>query len=131
MLDRKELDRIIESNKKENWWKPDLFEEKVLDLLPSSLEIIQNPPEENRNYNCFVYALGLNFDQKIIDDTNGFIYSSFFKKLIGDNLLEETQIPEKGDYIIYENEEDYPGEITHSGLLDSDDKVVSKWAWGL
>lgn len=130
MLNRKELDNIIESNKEENWWKPDLFKNKVLNLLPKELEIIELPPEEDKNYNCFIYTLGLNDDKEIIFGTKGFIYSNFFKKLIRENILEETKDPKEGDYIIYENLKDYPGEITHSGILDKNGMIISKWAWG-
>ncbi|MEY4440691.1 MAG: hypothetical protein RLY49_317 [Candidatus Parcubacteria bacterium] len=130
MVNRKELDNIIESNKKENWWKPELFKDEVLELLPRELEIVSLPPEENENYNCFIYTLGLKNNFEIISQTGGFIYSNFFRKLIEDNVFKKVTKPEAGDFILYRNEIAYPGEITHSGIVGENDKIISKWAWG-
>jgi|ETNmetMinimDraft_33_1059910.scaffolds.fasta_scaffold07962_1 hypothetical protein len=59
MIDRKKLDDIILMDGGNNWWKPRLFEERTMSLLPKELEVLSIPPTEAENYNCFIYALGL------------------------------------------------------------------------
>ena len=130
MIDRKELDTIIKNNGGNNWWKPDLFKEYTLKLLPKELEVIENPPESANNYNCFIHALGLSDNQEIITDSGGFIQDTFIFKLIDEKLLEYTDNPVTGDYIIYRDLINYPKYITHIGVLLDDQTVISKWAWG-
>ena len=115
---REQLDKIIHANNGKNWWKPDLFKEKTLPLLPKELEIIEFLPSKDKNYNCFVYVLGLSKDPKIIKDCNGFIYDTFFQKLIDEKLIDYTDDPRNGDYILYRDSKNYPNMITHSGILD-------------
>lgn len=126
---RKRLDKIIQSDNGENWWKPDLFQEKTLKLIPAELEIISNPPPKEKNYNCFIYILNLSEDAEIIEDSGGFIYDTFFQVLIDEKVLTHTNHPQNGDYILYRDPKNYSDMITHSGILDNE-KVVSKWAWG-
>lgn len=127
---RKLLDEIIHTDGGDNWWKPELFNEKTLAKLSKELEILAIPPSSEENYNCFIYALGFAGDKKFIAEHHGFIYDTFFQKLIKEKLLEYINKPEKGDYILYQDLKNYPNMITHIGVICNDDMIISKWAWG-
>ena len=127
---RKLLDRIIHADGGNNWWKPDLFIKNTFSILPRELKILKNPPKQEDNYNCFIYALGLDGDNAIKKDCGGFIYSAFFQKIIDCGLLNYTDNPQKGDYVIYRNLEKYPNVITHIGVVVGKKDVISKWSWG-
>lgn len=127
---RKLLDEIIHSDGGNNWWKPDLFIENTLERLPKELEILKAPVGQDTNYNCFIYALGLSDDTALIKDCGGFIYDTFFQKLLDEGVLEYTDNPQKGDYILYRDLKNYPDMITHVGIVDDGDLIISKWAWG-
>lgn len=127
---RKLLDKIIHANGGKNWWKPDLFIKNTLRILPKEIEILKNPPKQEDNYNCFIYALGLDEDNAIKKDCGGFIYSAFFQKLIDCGVLNYTDNPKKGDYIIYRNLKKYPNVITHIGIVFDKNNIISKWSWG-
>ncbi len=124
------LDQIIRTDGGDNWWKPNLFETKTLPRLPKELEVLGPPLEYDKNYNCFIYVLGLGNDSAIIKETGGFIYDTFFQKLIDEKVLTPTKYPQKRDYVLYSDAKKYPGVITHSGLVDEDNFIISKWAWG-
>lgn len=126
---RDNLNAIIQSNEGDNWWKPELFEEYVRPHLPDKLKIIQGPPCAEENFNCFIYALGLHNEEDILKETGGFLYDTFFQKLLREGALRHTDTPKDGDYIMYRDLENYPDMITHVGVLDSD-MIASKWAWG-
>lgn len=127
---RKYLATIVGDKNEENWYKPDLFIKNTLSKLPKELIILENPPRENENYNCFVYVLGLNKDKKIIKETKGFIYSNFFQTLINKGELEFTDSHKNGDIILYLNPKQFGSEITHSGIVQENETIVSKWSWG-
>jgi len=127
---RKKLDKIIHINGGNNWWKPKLFEVNTKDILPKELEILRNPPEQNDNHNCFIYALGLADEKDIIKDCHGFIYDTFFQKLLDIDILEYTKKPQRGDYVLYRDIKNYPNMITHIGIVENENTIVSKWAWG-
>ena len=127
---RKELDKIIHMNGGDNWWKPELFKVHTKNILPKELEILEDPLEYDKNHNCFIYALGLYNDSILIKDCGGFIYDTFFQKLLNEDELEYTKEPQKGDYILYRDLENYPDMITHIAVLEDNETVVSKWAWG-
>lgn len=129
MVDRKQLDEIIQKNATNDWWKPKLFEQNTRHLIPAELTILTGPPPENRNYNCFIYAFGLQEESAVIKETKGFIYDILIKKLIEAGELVKTEEPKDGDYVVYQDPENYPDHLTHIGVLNGD-KVVSKWAWG-
>lgn len=42
-------------------------------------------------------------------------------------MVSETKKPEKGDYIIYKND---AGNITHAGIFDTKEIIISKWSAG-
>lgn len=102
---------------------------KTQTLIPPELTILAIPPAEENNYNCFIHVLGLSVDRNVLQSSRGFIYDTFFQKLIDEKLLSFTDNPQNGDYILYRNSNKYPGITTHIGVKD-DDKVISKWAWG-
>lgn len=129
MIDRKQLVEIIMKNDTKDWWQPDLFVQNTKHLLPPELEILENPPSEEENYNCFIYALGLHKDSELLKETTGFIYDSFFKYILTIGELQKTNSPTNGDYAVYQDLENYPDNLTHIGVLDKD-KIISKWAWG-
>ena len=124
------LDKIINADGGNNWWKLDLFIKNTLGILPKEIEILKNPPKKEDNYNCFIYALGLDDNDAIKKDCGGFIYSTFFQKLIDCGLLNYTDNPQKGDYIIYRDLKNYPDIITHIGVVFGEDSIISKWSWG-
>jgi hypothetical protein len=129
MIDRNQLDEIILKNNTNDWWRPEFFAQNTKHLLPPELEILESPPPENQNFNCFVYVFGLHDNTEILNETAGFIYDSFVKYLLNTGELQKTNSPTNGDYVVYQDLENYPDNLTHVGILDNG-KVVSKWAWG-
>ena len=127
---RKLLDKIINTDGGNNWWKPDLFLKNTLSLLPKEIEILKNPPKQEDNYNCFMYALGLDDNKSIKKDCGGFIYDTFFQKLLDVGLLKYTDNPKNGDYIIYRDLKNNPNVINHIGIIDNKGIAISKWSWG-
>ncbi|MCH8986593.1 GatB/YqeY domain-containing protein [Patescibacteria group bacterium] len=105
--------------------RPELAEKEKKEL-----EILKTPPNKQENYNCFIYVLGLANDQELIKECGGFIYGTFFQKLINEGLLEYTNKPKNGDYILYRDLKNYPNMITHIGIINNHNIVTSKWAWG-
>ncbi|MFZ2522283.1 MAG: hypothetical protein WAZ40_02700 [Minisyncoccia bacterium] len=126
---RKKLDTIMHLDGGKNWWTPELFKIKIQTLIPPEILILTVPPAPESNYNCFIYALGLSEDKDVLLDSKGFIYDTFFQKLLDEKLLSHTKSPKNGDYVLYRFSKKYPGIITHIGIKDNN-KVVSKWAWG-
>ena len=127
---RKKLDEIIHKDNGNNWWKPCLFKKHTQKIIPKELKILEPPPSSNENYNCFIHILGLSHDSNLIKDCSGFIYSALFQKLLDDKILTCTDNPQKGDYIIYHDLKNYPKIITHAGIIENKDTIISKWAWG-
>ena len=130
MIDREQLDEIILQHDTNDWWQPELFIQNTKHLLPRELTILADPPPEAENHNCFIHALGLSEDTTVIKATNGFIYDTFIKHLISIGELERTTDPQPGDFVVYQDLEQYPDHLTHMGVLQSDSSVISKWAWG-
>ena len=128
MLDREKLDEIILKNDVKDWWIPELFVQNTKPIFPPELEIINDPPEESKNHNCFAYALGFADKLELTKETNGFD-DLYFIKLLENNELEKTDSPVDGDYVIYQDLVGYPDRLSHIGVLEGD-KIVSKWAWG-
>lgn len=124
---RKFLGSIVTSENEENWYKPDFFRKKTLPLIPKEIEVLEPPPIENRNYNCFIYVLGLQNDLEILQETKGFIYNSFVEKLLAEKELSSVGYPQNGNIIFYRNQN---GVITHAGKVVENDFIISKWSWG-
>ncbi len=127
---RKKLDVFLSPENEQNWWKPDLFEKYVRHQLPRELKVLAPPPEEPVNYNCFVYALGLQNDPSFLGNVNWDFTKQLdrsYEQLIAQKILLQTEAPSPGDLIVYRADD---GTISHVGLMDSDRKVTSKWSWG-
>lgn len=125
-INRQEITNIIEKEGGNNWWKPDLFEKNVREFLPKELEIVSPPSEHKNNYNCFVFVFGLQNDKEFLGGNNP-IQQGFIKHIINIGVLTEDTEPKEGNLIFYRNN---VGEITHGGILESKDLVISKWMWG-
>jgi len=128
MINREQLDLIILKNDVKDWWIPELFVKNTKPIFPAELEILANPPEEIKNHNCFAYALGFADKLELIAETNGFD-DLYFIKLLENNEIKRIDSPVNGDYVVYQDMENYPERLTHIGVVN-EDKVISKWAWG-
>jgi hypothetical protein len=125
---RQQLSKLISPQNGDNWWKPELFEKNTRHLLPKEIEILEPPPPIERQYSCFAYVLGLNESSAYLGKSRGFLYQlSFFPKLIANKILVQKERAEKGDLILYQTDK---GVVTHSGILESPEVVISKWSWG-
>lgn len=124
------LGKVVSSENEKNWWKPELFEKNTKEQLPSELEIIAPPPEEELNYNCFVYALGLQNDSRFLGN-GGWAFTRkldvVFDEMIGKDILKSVDTPKEGDMIVYRAD---GGVISHAGLMENENMVISKWSWG-
>ncbi len=127
---RARLDTIVSEENAENWWRPELFEKNTLPILPSELEVIECVPREEQNYNCFVYALGLHHHLEILGN-KGWEFTrnlgQTFDEMIEKGLLQKVAKPSPGALIVYRA---HIGNISHVGLMESEDTVISKWSWG-
>jgi hypothetical protein len=128
MIDRKQMDEIILKNDVKDWWIPELFIKNTKPIFPAELEILTDPPEEGKNHNCFAYALGFADKLELIAETRGFD-DLYFIMLLENDELDKTDSPKDGDYVIYQDLENYPDRLTHIGVVEGE-KIVSKWAWG-
>ncbi|MEK7615475.1 MAG: hypothetical protein AAB431_03780 [Patescibacteria group bacterium] len=127
---RKKLDEFLSQENEQNWWKPELFEASVRDQLPKELEILSPPPAEQNNYNCFVYALGLEQDRSFLGNDNWNFTKELdqvYEEMMSQNLLTETQTPTPGDLIVYRTKE---GVMSHVGRVKDNGVIISKWSWG-
>jgi len=127
---RKKLGKIVSSKNEENWCNSELFEKNTRWKLPKELEILLAPPVKNLNYNCFVYVLGLQ-NNPLFQGNLGWDFTNslgdVFDELIKNKVFKKTDTPQKDDLIIYRADN---GEISHVGLVESQEKIISKWSWG-
>jgi len=127
---RTKLDEIVSNENAKNWWNPELFEQHTLPILPPELEIIEGVPAEEKNYNCFVYVLGLHNHPEIVGN-NGWEFTKnlgpIFDEMIEKDLLKKMDGPSPGTVIVYRT---HKGSISHVGLMENKDTVISKWSWG-
>jgi len=124
-ISKKELTNLIEKENGINWWNKDLFLKNIKNDLPPELEVVSLPPDYEDNYNCFVYAFGLENDQDFLGNNNP-IQQDFIKYLFKENHITETN-KKAGNIILYINSN---SDITHAGIMKSEDIVISKWMWG-
>jgi len=126
MIDRNALTKLIEREDGINWWKPELFSENILQHLPSEWRVISTPPAYEENYNCFVFVFGLEHDSDFLGGNNP-IQKEFIRHLLENGTLKviDDVSPEK--LVFYENDE---GVITHGGLVQGNDVILSKFMWG-
>lgn len=107
-----------------------MFEKFTRAQIPSALEIVAPPPAEEQNYNCFVYVLGLQNDERFLGN-KGWEFTrkldEFFDEMIAQNVLEQVEKGDSNDLIVYRADS---GKISHVGLMQDEDTVLSKWSWG-
>ncbi|MEX2436818.1 MAG: hypothetical protein WD471_01480 [Candidatus Paceibacterota bacterium] len=127
---RKQLSRIVSLENERNWYIQELFEKNTLPQLPKEVQLVKSPPEESENYNCFMYVLGLHENNNTLKETGGFLFSAFIEQLIDIGEMKEAHQKSVGDIVLYKNEEIHSNEFTHSGIVQEDGKIISKWSWG-
>jgi len=127
---RKKLGELVSDENADNWWQPKLFEKHTRSQIPSELEVITPPPAEEQNYNCFVYVLGLQGDERFLGNI-GWDFTRnldvLFDEMIGQNLLEPTEKPESKSLVVYRANNE---KISHVGIMEDENIVISKWSWG-
>lgn len=123
---RQQLTELIEEEGGKNWWVPDDFVVNILPRLPAELLVLDPPPNYEANYNCFVYAFGLQSDTDFHGGNNP-VQQEFVKYLLNKGVLKITEAVKSGDLVFYRDDS---GNITHGGVLKIKDIVVSKWMWG-
>lgn len=127
---RKKLGELVSDENADNWWQPELFEKHTRSQIPSELEIIAPPPAEEQNYNCFVYVLGLQKDERFLGNAGwDFTHNLdvIFDEMITQKILEKDENLEAGNLIVYRADS---GKISHVGLMEDESTVISKWSWG-
>jgi len=127
---RQQLNRIVSSENEKNWYIPTLFEKNTLPQLPKEVVLVKSPPEERKNYNCFLYVLNLYENEEIIKETRGFIFSAFIENLIVIGEMKETHQKGEGIIVLYRDRKTNPNEFTHAGIVRKDGRIISKWSWG-
>lgn len=124
------LDTIVSDENSENWWLPGLFEKNTRDRLPENLAIVQSPPQEDRNYNCFNFAFDLQNHTPLLG-MDGWEYSrkldTVVDRLIDNKILLASDVPIPEALVIYRSDD---GHISHAGRMTPEGKVISKWSWG-
>jgi hypothetical protein len=127
---RKLLDSIVSEENAENWWRPELFEKNTRHRLPESLIVLEVPPEEESNYNCFVFAFDLQEHTPLLGN-NGWEYTrrlgTVVDTLIADAVLKKLPTLQPEALVVYRTA---TGVISHAGRLTPKGKVISKWSWG-
>jgi hypothetical protein len=127
---RKKLSELVSDANADNWWRPELFEQHTLSQIPSTLEIVTPPPTEEQNYNCFVYVLGLQHDERFLGN-KGWIFTrkldELFDEMIAQSILERIENGDSNKLIVYRADS---GKISHVGLMEDESTVISKWSWG-
>lgn len=127
---REQLDRIVSNENSENWWRPHLFKSHTEPILPKELNILAAPPEEDVNFNCFVFAFRLSTKKEILG-LSGWEYTRnlhiFVDQLIQEKTLERVATPTKGVLVVYRSQD---GNISHVGIYQEEDRIISKWSWG-
>ncbi len=124
--DRQNLTALIEANGGADWWDPQEFQASVRAKLPTQLQILSVPPSPASNYNCFVYALGLEGRKAFLGGNNP-VQKEFIQHLLNKGVLGLVEKPTEGDLIFYKDE---GGTITHGGIVSAGGKISSKWMWG-
>ena len=126
---RSYLSMIVCPENANNWSIADNFERNVRSVLPAELEVAAPPPLPERNYNCFVYALGLETNADFIGVTN-WEYArnlgALFLRLLQSDA-ERLGSPVPGCLCVYVADD---GSLAHVGLVQDDGSVVSKWSLG-
>jgi hypothetical protein len=125
-MSREKLTEIIEANDGCAWWVPEAFEKKIRPQLPPELKILEAPPIAEENYNCFVFALGLENDPDFLGGKNP-VQQEFIRHLLEQKILVKISDPIPSTLVFYE---DSDKAITHGGILSGNEEIMSKWMWG-
>lgn len=124
------LDTIVSEENAENWWQPELFEKNTHHQLPANLIVLEGPPEEKNNYNCFIFAFDLQKYTPLLGN-NGWEYTkkldTIVNTLITNKTLQRLSTPQSESLVVYRTDE---GVISHVGRIGEGGKVTSKWSWG-
>lgn len=89
----------------------------------SNLDVVKPPPGRGAQYNCYAFALGLNY----------WVHRIVIFKAIVNEDLDKISVPEENDIVVYRSSEFDSSNhlsIRHAGLITLDGKVNSKWAGG-
>jgi len=125
---RKKLGELVSDENADNWWRPELFEKYTRSQIPSELEVITPPPAEERNYNCFVFVLGLEAEERFLGNA-GWEFTrkldDLFDEMIAQNILERIENGDSNNLIVYRTDN---GKISHVGLMEDESTVISKWS---
>lgn len=129
-MDVEEIRDWIKENFSNDWFNSENFKRGIAPNIPKELKVIQPPPPEDKNYNCFIFAFGLEKDEDFLISHSGkyipLCHGNDIKRLILNDILISAETPRKGDYIIYSKD----NEITHAGIVKNKDLIVSKWSLG-
>lgn len=125
-LNRHHFTQLIEAEDGKNWWIPELFASKTEPQLPPELRIVAQPPAYDDNYNCFVYAFGLQHDPEFLGGKNP-VQQEFVWWFISTGELVEQDSASVGNVVLYIDD---VGVITHAGIMQDSTTVISKWMWG-
>ncbi len=127
---RAKLGKLVSLENEENWWRTELFGTNIRSLIPPELEILATPPSEEQNYNCFVHALGLQGHSELLGN-NGWEFTRNLGPVVDEMILkgivEHESTPRAGSLIVYRTSN---GTISHIGLMEDEETVISKWSWG-
>lgn len=127
---RKKLGELVSDENADNWWRPELFEKYTRSQIPTTLEILTPPPPKEQNYNCFVYVLNFQNDANFLGN-KGWEFTRnlgpVFDEMIRNKILKAVAVPAAGNMIVYRGDNNF---ISHVGLMENDEVVVSKWSWG-
>ena len=109
------------------WHDASRFKNEVMPILPSPIEVIELPPGQQFQFNCFTFALELRCISAETPFTDGFIYSPFVEKLIAEKAITKlNRPPAEGDVVFYWN----GVELKHAGKISRNDMIISKWSGG-
>jgi hypothetical protein len=129
------LDTLIEATRSdpdsERWWKTDKFEKFTKKLLPKELDMVESPPEEDLNYNCYIFGFGFQNDARFIGNANWEFTRRLdreIEEMIKSGYLLKLEKPEPAALAAWRMNE--VPEICHVGVMEEDETVLSKWSWG-
>lgn len=129
-LERKYLSRLLTPGNAPLWQNAKSFARHLQNILPSGLSIKSLPPPINRNYNCFVHAMGLSGNHILLGNRGWPLaksLDSLMECFIENQIYIEHKAPHEGCVVIYRNNR-YA--IQHMGIVAHNLLIESKWSWG-
>ncbi len=132
---REFLDTLMEATRKdpnsERWWKTDKFEKYSRASIPNELQIVALPPEEEKNYNCYIFGFGFQYDARFIGNANWEFTRRLdreIEEMIKLRFLIKLEKPERGALVVWRMNQ--VPEICHVGIMEEKETAISKWSWG-